>query len=309
MRALMRLSTAGLVLAVASLAVSSRAFADATSDQCVDANSKAQLSRRSGKLQAAREELRSCAESRCPSMVRDDCAQRLDEVNRIQPTIVFDGKDGRGNDVIAAAVTVDGHPLADKLDGSPLNVDPGPHTFEFVVAGQPPVERSFVLKEGEKGRVERIAFGPAPAPVPLPAVAAPPAPESPPPPAVESSGHGLGAAKVSGIVIAALGLGGIAAGAAYGLLAESAWSRSKSECGAADCPASTRPQAVSNRQTAVTDGTVSTVGFIAGGALFVGGITIALASPSPGAHAPGAALRVAPTFGPGAAGLDLRGEF
>ena len=263
-------ATCALVLAVGTVGTSSQAFADPTSDQCVDANSQAQLSRRNGRLGTAREQLRSCADARCPSMVRDDCAQRLDEVNRMQPTIVFDAKDGAGNDVVAAAVTVDGHALADKLDGSPLSVDPGAHTFQFSVAGQPPVVRAFVLKEGEKGRVERVVLGPAPAPPPrAPAPAA--ATEVVPPPPPES--HGLGAGKVSGLVIAALGLGGIAAGTAYGLLAKSAWDRSQGECNA-NCPESTRPQAVSDWHVAVTDSTVSTAGFIAGGVLFAGGIAI-----------------------------------
>jgi hypothetical protein len=57
-------------------------------------------------------------------MVRDDCTQRLDELNRQLPTIVFDGKDAAGGDVIAVSVTVDGRLLTERLDGAPLEVDP-----------------------------------------------------------------------------------------------------------------------------------------------------------------------------------------
>lgn len=306
-------------LAAMSIAVTSPAIADVTSDQCVDANGRAQQLRRSGKFSAAREELRGCAAAPCPRMVRDDCTERLDDLDRAQPTIVFDGKDGAGNDVVAVRVTMDGQRLAEELDGSPLRVDPGPHVFEFATAGQPSVTRTFVLKEGEKARIERIVLGPSRAPEPAggppPAALSPlakrfqGAPAGSPAFPLEKAGNGLGAGKVSGLLLATLGVGGIAAGTVYGLLAQSAWNRSTSECNAASCSASTRPQAESARRTAVTDGTFATIGFIAGGALLAGGVTIFLVAPSSRSPAQSGALRVTPTFGRYAAGLRLQGEF
>ncbi len=299
----------GLCLAAVAITAGSQAFADAIGDQCIDTNRKAQLLRMNSKLLAARDALRICSDTHCPVMVRDDCVQRLDELNRMQPSLVFDGKDAAGNDVIAAAVTVDGRPLTDRLDGSPLNVDPGPHTFEFVVPGLPPVIRTFVLKEGEKGRVERIVLGPAPRPPSSPAEPLRGTPDRVSSPATESAGDGLGAGRISGLVIAAIGLGGVAAGSVYGLLAQSAWNDSKSECSAANCPAAARPQAVADHSVAVTDGTVSTIALIAGGVLLTSGIAVFLASPAPGARSERGAVRITPTFGPGAAGLDFRGTF
>jgi len=318
---LTRSSSIATCLAAMSIAVTSPALGDVTREQCIDGNGRAQVLRRSGKFAAAREELRRCAASLCPRMVRDDCTERLDELNRVQPTIVFDVKDAAGNDVVAAMVSFDGAPLAEKLDGSPLSVDPGPHTFEFAVAGQPRVTRTFVLKEGEKARIERIVFGPSSEPGPGPARAEAP---SPPPAgadaaqaasagprsfASEGAGNGLGAGKVSGLVVATLGVGSAVAGAVYGLLAQSAWDRSTSECNAASCPGSIRPQAESDRHAAVTNGTVSTIGFVAGGALLTAGITIFLASPSSPPTAQSGGLRVMPTLGREAAGLRLQGEF
>jgi hypothetical protein len=130
--------------------------AEVTKDQCVDANTKAQSLRRERKFRAAREQLSLCVDVHCPAMVRDDCAQRLDELERVQPTIVFDAKDGSGRDLSEVRVTIDGKPLADKLDGAALAVDPGAHSFTFEVVGQPVVTRNLVLKEGEKLRRERI---------------------------------------------------------------------------------------------------------------------------------------------------------
>ncbi len=301
-------------LIVASLALSSSlAFADVTSDQCIDANAKAQGLRRDGKLTASRAQLQICVDTHCPAMVRDDCARRLDELDRLQPTIVFDGKDPAGGDVSAVVVTVDGRHWVDKLDGSPLAVDPGAHTFTFQAAGQPLVTRTLVVKEGEKGRIERVVLGTAPPSAPPAAVVVAVAPgrdalsSSPP----REPAHRLGTRKVVALALGGVGVAGIAAGSVFGLLASSAWNSSKGACSQASCPASTRPQAVKDHDTAMTDGTLSDVAFIAGGALLVGGVALFFTAPAesdaPRDHAQG--WRIVPLLGRRAAGLNLRGEF
>jgi hypothetical protein len=67
-----------------------------TKAQCIAADTDAQTLRISGKLRAMREKLSVCADASCPGMVRDDCMQRTDELQRMQPTIVFEVKDSRG---------------------------------------------------------------------------------------------------------------------------------------------------------------------------------------------------------------------
>jgi hypothetical protein len=52
-------------------------------------------------------------------MVRDDCTRRLDELDKAQPTIVFEAKDGAGRDLTAVQVTVDGKPLVESLTARP----------------------------------------------------------------------------------------------------------------------------------------------------------------------------------------------
>ena len=158
------------------------AFADLTKGQCVDANTTGQNLRREGKMSLAREQLRACASPSCPAMVRDDCTKRLDELERAQPTIIFDVKDLAGRDVSSVQVVVDGRALADRLDGTALGVDPGEHAFTFVVAGQAPLTQTFVIKEGEKERRERILVGAA--------VAASPAGERPVGHLVVAAGQG-----------------------------------------------------------------------------------------------------------------------
>jgi hypothetical protein len=145
---------------LAALAPSERAFAaDPTKAECIAASEDGQDLRRAGKLRDAREKSAVCVSASCPIAVREDCGERLREIEKATPSIVFDVKDATGNDLSAVIVTVDGEPLAKKLDGVALTVDPGEHTFAFEVEGLRNITKKFVIREGEKGRRERIRFG------------------------------------------------------------------------------------------------------------------------------------------------------
>ena len=328
-RRVVRLRSSASLAAAAMIALASTpAFADLTKEQCVEANTRAQDLRRSGKLSATRDQLRLCATPSCPAIVRDDCAKRLDEVDGAQPTIVFDAKDGAGNDIGGVRVTVDGNLLTARLDGSALAVDPGEHTFTFEVPGQPAVTRTFILKETEKARRERIVLGATPpsassAPI-APAAAAPPpsalAPagaRAPPPPSQQApiapaepsapSGGG-GGRKTLGLVVGGAGVVGVAVGSVFGLLASSSWSSAKNACSAGNCPGATRGQAQTDHDTAVADGTVSTIAFIAGAALVTGGVVLFATAPS-GGDAASARLVMAPDIGRDHGGMWLQGRF
>jgi hypothetical protein len=318
-RAALFSTSAALILSLA--AGSTRA--DATKDQCVDANGKGQELRREGKLTTAREQLRLCANPSCPAMVRDDCTKRLDDLERAQPTIAFEVKDASGADVSAVKVTVDGKLLAERLDGTALPVDIGEHVFTFQVAGRPPVTRTLVLTEGEKGRRERIAIGAAPASTPalVPMTAPSPTPvrEASAPagaaavsPGIEpaSTGGGIGTQRILGLVAGGVGVAGIAVGSVFGLMTLSQKSQQQSVCGSStSCTSSGHAQALDDHSTGMTDSTISTVGFIAGGALLVGGVLLFFtAVHGPDAQAATGVL-VVPSVAPGGGGALVRGEF
>jgi hypothetical protein len=267
-----------------------------TKDQCVDANTKAQSLRREGRYAAAREQLTLCIDRSCPGIVRDDCTQRLDELERAQPTVVFDAKTAVGDDVVLVHVAVDGVRLADVLDGRALGVDPGQHVFTFEVPGQAPTTYRFVLKEGEKDRRERIVLAPAAEPARANVAAA-----SAPPP----RGQGQ---RTAGLVLGAAGLAGLGVGTVFGVLAIHDWSSSKNECASpTDCP--NHPAAVSDHDRAETSSTIATVGFVAGGVLLATGIVAWLTSPPIAAESATASTHLAPMLGPGLAGFALRGRF
>ena len=113
------------------------------------------------KLRDARAQLLICSAASCPGDVRDECIRRVGEVNVAMPTIVFEPKDAASSDLSAVKVTMDGAPLAERLEGTALSIDPGEHTFTFDTPGQPPIQKQFVIREGEKDRRERITFGAA----------------------------------------------------------------------------------------------------------------------------------------------------
>jgi len=193
---------------------SSPASADPTTTDCLAGADRALDLRSAHKLRAAREKLLICAAASCPVDIRNECIRRLDQVNAAIPTIVFEMKDGAGNDVGRAKVAVDGLALSDRLEGTALSVDPGEHSFLFEAPGQIAVQKSFVIREAEKERHERIQFGPEGKPPegPAPSLAmGPPVAEAKPfsPPSALAWSLMLGGAAVgvAGVVVMAVEAG------------------------------------------------------------------------------------------------------
>ena len=115
------------------------------------------------------------------------------------------------NDLADVRLYVDGKLVREKLDGSPLPLDPGAHVFRFEARGLPPVERSQIVRPGEKLRVvsvtlvdPRKAVAPTPPPSHGPVE---PGPAPPKPPSVLVSRF---AAAATGVLagVGALALGG-----------------------------------------------------------------------------------------------------
>jgi hypothetical protein len=299
-----RLRSGLLVVAGAALLLPSQSWAAGlTKEQCADANSQAQDLRRDGKFSAARQKLQLCSDPACPGIVRDDCVQRLDELERTQPTIVFDAKDGEGHDLVAVHVTVDGAPLTEKLEGRALRVEPGSHTFTFTVPDSPTVTQTFVLKEGEKERRERIVIGATAKTTPAASSAA--ATSLTPPPVPASSGWT--STQWIGVSVAGAGVVGLGVGAVFGLLTGSAWSNAKDACGGDTSHCRDVSGATSDKNTALSDSTISLVGYAAGGALLVGGAVLFFT----GAHhdASTTGVVVTPAVAPGQGGVAIRGTF
>jgi hypothetical protein len=308
-------NAAALLLAL----VSNSARADVTKAQCVKANADAQVLRMSGKLAEAKTLLETCVDPTCPALVRADCAQRLEELDRAQPAIVFDVKDATGADVSPVSVTIDDKLAPGNVSGKALRADPGDHTFTFTAPGQPSVTRRFVLKEGERERRERIVLAAPRIPSPVAAgssASGPPTDDPQSPAALDGSSPGtppvgstgtMSAQTVLAIVLGGVGLAGVAVGSIFGVDTFSAASQQRTDC-QSGTSCSNRAQALSDHSTAATDGMVSTIGLAAGGALLAAGAILFFTAPH-ATQSQSTGLVVSPGVAPGGGAVWLRTEF
>ncbi len=184
---------------------------------CLNASDKGQRLKADGKLREARVQLQICTNEGCPAIVRRDCSQWLNDTAGLMPSVVFGAKDKAGRDLFEVAVSMDGEVLVKKLDGKAVLVDPGPHTFSFQLAGQPPLVERALVKEGEKARAISVQFAgdpvaTKPAPPVGPVTPPPPAADEPPPPPSRAAEHSLipwvvvgvgAAAVVTGVIVLA----------------------------------------------------------------------------------------------------------
>jgi len=296
-RLLLPLAAQSLVLLAAPGAGAAKGNAAA----CTAADDSAVELMSQQKLGDARAQLKICAGQGCPAGVRTECQGLAAQVDAAMPTIVFSATDASGGELHAVKVTVDGRLLAESLDGTALEVDPGEHSFSFATESQPAVTRSFVLTRGQKNRREVIAFAPNEPPPPAPAGPASPAQPTSGPSTIGMVTGGLGFAGVTGIA-----LGGL-----FGMLTIAARNQETSDC-SSPTRCTNHDQAVRDRSTAFTDGTISTVSFVAGGVLLAGAAVYYFvigrgpsAEPEPAASG----LLLAPSVSPGAGGMFLKGDF
>jgi hypothetical protein len=290
-----RVSALPLALTAASIVVlcgPARA-ADPTTADCLAASDASLKSGNEHKLRLERSQLLVCAAPSCPADIRKECIRRVDEINSAIPTIIFEAKYGSGKDLSAVKVTMDGEVLAERLQGTALSIDPGEHTFTFETAGQPPLQRQFVIREAEKDRRESVTW----------IADCPPGEE-------HSAGDptgcfavnrgqltqgtvkaGLGTQKILAIVAGGVGVVGVGLGSGFGIVAMSKKSDAQSacpnQCATAD--------GVSKWSDAKSAGTVSTVAFIVGGVALAGGAALWFtAKPESGGAYTGAAIGVGP---------------
>ncbi len=285
--------------------------ARADDEACLAASENEVGLRKAGKLQDAMKQLAICGAPSCPQEVRDECSRRILRLNADMPTIVLGATDGAGNDLSAVTVTVDGAPLVTAINGRAVAIDPGNHTLRFEAPGLPPVDRTVMVREGEKDRHVSAVMG-APA---VPAVVAPAVPAALPPQAAPAEpapkGSTWSTRKTLALVSAGVGLVGVGVGSAFGAVALSDASAVKSDCTTTMCNATEHGQATTAHSGATTAGAVSTASFAIGGAAIAGAVVLWLTAPS-GRKAPqtgAASLQVEPLTGPRMGGVLLAGRF
>lgn len=218
----MRLVAPSIILALSLFA--SFARADEV-DRCVAASERGQNARRHGSLSDARDAFIQCSADKCPAVVRAACAEWLDEVDGVIPSVVIAVIAPDGKDVPSAYVTIDGRRVP---EGKSARVDPGAHTIDVEADGFEKASMPFVAREGERNRVIRLSVTkkkPVGLDVPAPAPA-------------ESRPSGSGVPAVSWITggLAVVALGSFAY---FGLTGRDRASELRDTC-APSCPESER---------------------------------------------------------------------
>jgi hypothetical protein len=289
--------TAALSCAPAIFCSGLAVAAEPTKDECIDANETAQTLAHGKKLVAAKQRLLVCMSAGCPKPVRDDCGQRLTDVEAMTPTLVLEVKDDAEHDLSAVRVTMDGQPFVSKLDGTAIPLDPGEHHFVFEADGLKSEQRTLVVREGDKNRHERVVLvGAARAP------GATPAPQVPEGVAPQAPSDGR-TQRIAGLALGGAGVVGLVVGSIFGLVSKSTYDGAVKHCGnGSNGPNVCDPTGYNDGQTAHSQATVSTVAFIVGPALLAGGAYLYFTAPK-------AEVAVAPTVGSGGATLSLRGRW
>ncbi len=138
-----------LVLSFKSLSTNGRAV---DKQACFTAFDSSLELRKAGRLTAAHEQMKICADGDCPSITVSKCSEWLDELVKQIPTVVIVAKGVGGDDTTEVVVSIDGKKVADELDGRPIPLDPGAHTITLAHGEAEPITRQLVLAEGEQNR-------------------------------------------------------------------------------------------------------------------------------------------------------------
>jgi len=173
---------------------------------------------------------------------------------------------------------------------TPVPVDPGHHHVEAAAPGC----KTFAVTVSLLGDASREA-------VVVPPLECAPAGEAAPAGAAAGFWSPL---RYAALAVGGLGVAGVAVGSAFGLQAIALNNDSKANCNAqSQC---SQP-GFSTRHDAQSAGNVSTVGFVAGGALLAAGTTLFVLGRR--APASGAALRTVPWVSAREVGLGVQGAF
>ncbi len=193
----------------------------------------------------------------------------------------------------------------------PIPLDAGQHTF----TAEAPKKLAFkttvnVSGDGQKLEVKIPKLEDAPvavAPVDTktpPTTTASGTATSGAPAKTEDPGSGR---RIIGYTLGAVGIVGLGVGGVTGLMAMGANNDAKKLCPSSPCADKT---GVDDNDKAKSLGTVSTIGFIAGGVLLAGGVVLVLTAPSSQEKkAAFSDVKVSPTFGPTYSGLSMGGSF
>lgn len=194
----------------------------------------------------------------------------------------------------------DGAPVDPTQYNRPILVDPGPITVEAQAPGKKPF-RSTVNVQGEGTRVT--------VPIRLLDIEGPKKEDPKPPP----SAPFMTSQRISGVVLAAAGIGGVSVGSVFGLQAKSTYEKAMTD--ATLCPTKTTcyPAGKKLVDSAQTDALISTIAFAAGGVALAGGVILfatgGAKKEEPKPDLSDVTATLTPVLTPGFTGVTVTGQF
>lgn len=204
-----------------------------------------------------------------------------------------------GTSIEEARVLVDGAALPDEALAAPINLNPGEHRIVLQAAGYEPSETTITLEEGAEVQAVTLSVG-----------TALPEDDAGYSGATGGSGEGTDGADespsiVPPLVVLGVGVAGLGVGAITGIMTLNDASELKDNCPQNPCP----PENQSLIDSVNTLGTVSTVGFIVGGAAVAAGALWLLLQPSDEGQSEEVAAGPELEVMVGAGALGVRGTF
>lgn len=269
-----------VLLSALACALLPAAHAYADTKACVAAHASGQRESKAGRFKEAAQLYTSCgSDPACPEQLRSECAEMLESVRRLIPSVIFSVIDKGGNDTSTVKVFSGETLLSDGLTGRALELDPGKYHLRFELADGTTLTADVVVREGEKNRLVQVKAEPEAKPV---VAAAPVQPLTPaPPPPVTKSGPPVAAWVATGVAVVGLGTFGT-----FAILGSK--DKNELEDCAPSCPASERDR----RDQLKTKFLIADIGLGVGAASAVlAGVLFATAGGSSNAPASARAIR------------------
>lgn len=128
--------------------------------ECITQHRTAQELRQEGRLLEASRHFKECLHPACSAPLRAECARVLDEVEAEIPSIVVAARSGQG-DLLDVSVYDGDTLLTKRLDGRPIELDPGAHQLRFEAPRHSSVTHTVMLRVGERNRLLDVVLTPA----------------------------------------------------------------------------------------------------------------------------------------------------
>jgi hypothetical protein len=152
------------VLATGSGSAQSARQPEATAEDrkmvCATAFEETQRLRNASRYLEANREVLKCSSPACGAVLSEECGRMHSELQAATPSVVFAARDKSGNELPNVMVRIDQESSAIPLDGKPVMIDPGNHTFSFSAAGHELHSQQVVVLTGEHFRLISVVLEP-----------------------------------------------------------------------------------------------------------------------------------------------------